>query len=96
MESEMRFSDPLDQAADLTDRTNQAAIEEHRHRMKPEQVKVVVDVVDGVEVMDWPIKECINEDCGEPIEPQRLEMGKVRCFACQSLKEERDAKYGKR
>lgn len=88
----MKFSDPLDQASHLEQIHNEAAIEEHRRKLAPEQVKQLM-IVDGEEVMDWPHKFCINEDCGEPIEPQRLEAGRVRCFSCQSLKEERDAKF---
>lgn len=71
--------DVLDAAADLTARTTDAIIEEARCRARPEQEQLP----DG----SWPHTSCL--DCGEDIEPQRLILGRIRCFACQSARESR-------
>lgn len=72
-------ADILDQASELTDAINEMAIETVRARAKPEQEPNL----DGT----WPITECTT--CGEDIEPGRLELGKVRCFHCQTQLEAR-------
>ena len=41
----------------------------------------------------WETEECV--DCGEDIEEQRLAMGKVRCFSCQSIKEKKEKNYAR-
>lgn len=68
------FPDELDRAAHLTEMQNEAAVEEARWKARPEQERNP----DGT----WPTEVCV--DCGDDIEPARLEMGKIRCFRCQS------------
>lgn len=80
------FADPLDQASHLADMANEEAVAETRRRAAPEQVQNP----DG----SWPSPECC--DCGEDIEPARLEMGKIRCFACQDALEKRNKQFGGR
>lgn len=89
----MSFTDPIDQASYLNGMHNQSALERHRLRNKPQQVKVLVSKEGEDEVWDWPIKEC---GCGEEIEPARLEDGRIRCFACQTLYEEKEKGFARR
>lgn len=35
-------------------------------------------------------EHCIEEDCGEAIEPERLKLGMFRCYDCQSKREIKD------
>lgn len=72
-----KLPDPLDQAAELSQQLGDAAVSNVRAQARPEQVRRA----DGT----WPRTECA--DCDEPIEPARLEHGKVRCIACQRLLE---------
>ncbi len=72
-------SDDLDRAADLTEERTRALIEEVQRKARPEQVRRG----DG----SWPQEDC--EDCGLEIEPGRLELGKIRCFHCQTVLEKR-------
>jgi RNA polymerase-binding transcription factor DksA len=83
--SENQFSDPIDRASYIADVANREAEEHYRRLAAPEQVKGA----DG----KWETEECV--DCGEDIEPQRLEMGKVRCIACQTIKEKREKNYAR-
>jgi RNA polymerase-binding transcription factor DksA len=71
------YADELDRAADLQQAANDAALQRVQRAARPEQVQNP----DGT----WPHTECV--DCGEDIELPRLEMGRVRCFACQELLE---------
>ena len=68
------YTDPLDYAAELEEQERQSALALHSRHTQPEQVKDAQG--------NWETEECI--DCGEDIKPARLEMGKVRCFHCQS------------
>lgn len=79
------FADPLDQAAHLADMANEEAVAETRRRAAPEQVRNA----DG----SWERTECF--DCGEDIEPARLDLGKIRCFACQDALEKRSKQFGR-
>lgn len=81
----MSFTDPLDQASHLADMHNQRSLEAHRAKAAPEQVQRA----DG----SWPFPECC--DCGDEIEPERLQHGRIRCFSCQRLKENRERMYRK-
>ena len=74
-----RAPDVLDRASALTERLNEAYVEEARYRARPEQVRSP----DG----SWPQTEC--EDCSNDIEPGRLAMGKIRCLGCQEAREHR-------
>lgn len=69
--------DEIDKANALaqvfTDRSVMAA----RGKAAPEQVVAA----DG----SWPHPDCI--DCGEPIPPLRLQLGKIRCVDCQAVLE---------
>lgn len=64
-------ADHLDQAQELTTQLNDAYVSNARRLSAPEQVQRA----DG----SWPQTEC---DCGEPL-GARLQMGKIRCLACQ-------------
>lgn len=78
-----RSPDPIDRAADISEEHNQDCIDAARRAAAPEQVRGP----DGA----WSVVECV--DCGEDIEPLRLEAGRVRCFSCQELKERRNRFY---
>lgn len=73
------FSDDVDQANELAQKMNDAAVAQARAKSKPEQVQNP----DGT----WPVTECI--DCGIDIEPGRVALGKVRCLTCQEVLEKR-------
>lgn len=75
----MSFTDPIDQANYLAEMHNQLSLERQRSKAAPEQ--------DGSE------PDCI--DCGEPIGPERLALGRCRCFECQSRLEKQQRRYGK-
>lgn len=72
-------ADPIDKASELADAFTEHSIQAVQARNKPEQVKNP----DGT----WPHEECV--DCGEDIPTPRLELGKVRCIHCQTLKEKK-------
>lgn len=72
-DDESRFTDPIDKASHLADLHNASNVALARAKAAPEQ--------------DGTVTEC--EDCGEPIEPERIKHLRCRCFSCQSLKEER-------
>ena len=74
-----RSPDLLDRASALTQRLNDASVQHARWMARPEQVQNP----DG----SWPQPDC--EDCGEDIEEARLNMGKIRCIACQTILEHR-------
>jgi RNA polymerase-binding transcription factor DksA len=67
-------ADVIDQASDFEHAINEAAVAAARLKSKPEQVQNA----DG----SWLTQECV--DCGDIIPPQRLALGRVRCFYCQS------------
>lgn len=77
--------------ADLIDEANEkaqefvdAAVEERRRAAAPERVPDENGVMDPA---------C--EDCGEDVEPERLAMGRCRCFNCQTLHERRGRLYAR-
>ena len=68
--------DPRDEADEASEREQhmtQQALEKVMRSARPEQVQNA----DG----SWPFPECIN--CDEPVESERLALGKWRCFGCQ-------------
>ena len=67
-------ADDLDRAADLTRQLNDAYIADVRRRCVPEQTVNS----DGT----WPHPDCV--ECEDPIPKLRLEMGRIRCVACQT------------
>lgn len=71
--------DVIDSACEQEQMATEQAIAMQRYKSQPEQYQNP----DG----SWPQAECA--DCGGEIEEGRLEMGKVRCFLCQSDKEAR-------
>lgn len=73
-----RVADELDRAAHIAEMHNQNCVQEIMRAARPEQV-----CTDGV----WETETC--RTCDEDIEPVRLRMGKVLCYACQSLLEKR-------
>jgi RNA polymerase-binding transcription factor DksA len=79
-----RNSDPSDQASDLEDAERKIALEVHRNKSKPKQVKEA----DG----QWPHEECLM--CGNEIGLDRLEAtGAVTCVECQSACERKGKNY---
>lgn len=74
------YSDNIDQANELAQKMNDAAVAQARARSKPEQVQNP----DG----SWPVTECV--DCAAEIERGRVELGKTRCFTCQEVREKLD------
>lgn len=85
--------DPLDQATQYAEEALAESVDHYSRLAQPEQRQVLV-MEDGVEVLQWETEDCV--DCGYPIEPGRLELAKVRCFTCQSLKDKRNKTYGRR
>ena len=73
------FSDDIDQANELAQRMNDAAVAQAMAKSLPEQIQRP----DG----SWPVTEC--DDCGIDIEPGRVALGKVRCLTCQEALEKR-------
>lgn len=69
--------DEIDRANELAARYTEAQIDEVRRRNKPEQVQRK----DG----SWPEPDCV--ECGDPIPPLRLSLGKIRCTCCQTALE---------
>jgi RNA polymerase-binding transcription factor DksA len=76
----MSEADNFDRASDLEIAQTESSIAAVRNAAKPEQVKV------GGE---WRQKEC--EDCGDEIPIGRLDLGRIRCIACQEALERRRA-----
>lgn len=66
--------DEVDRANDLAERATADSIYQVRRKAVQEQVQNP----DG----SWPVTEC--DECGLDIEPGRIAMGKIRCYACQS------------
>lgn len=73
-----KFADELDRASAVEQASTEESIDRARRAARPEQ-----ECVDG----KWETEECV--DCGELIEPGRLQLGKCRCFQCQSMLEVR-------
>lgn len=77
-------ADILDQASELTQTLTNAYISNVQDAAMPEQKRNP----DGT----WPVTECvgpqIGDECGEPIPEGRLALGKIRCIACQQLREQ--------
>lgn len=74
-----RFSDHLDQAQAINEQHQEASLALARAKLAPEQVQNE----DGT----WPYTHCA--ECGDEIPQARLDMGKIRCVACQGLLERR-------
>ncbi len=81
----MKYSDPIDQAAQLSEMYTDIAVNAQRQKCVPQQVQDA----DG----NWPVTECA--DCGLDIEPGRIEMGRIRCLACQTTLESKEKQYAK-
>lgn len=75
--SSEKHTEQVDLANSLVEEFTASHVARIRGLNKPEQVKNE----DGT----WPHEECI--DCDEPIPEGRLNLGKVRCIECQSLRE---------
>lgn len=71
-----KFADELDRASAIEQAANEECVAKARRAAGPEQ-----ECING----KWETEEC--RDCGELIEPGRLQMGKCRCFQCQSALE---------
>lgn len=82
----VRCPDVIDAANAIVDLHNRHSLAAARARAAPEQRQNA----DGT----YPITECIDCDAGIP--DARLAMGRVRCFSCQTIKEQREAQYGHR
>ena len=79
----MNCADDLDFATQLAERERAQKVAEMRKANKPEQVCNA----DGT----WPEPTC--RSCGDDIEIGRLEMGRVRCFECQTKLELRNKQH---
>jgi len=90
IEDQERMADPVDVASDGELRNTEEHIRRQRMLAAPEQEQQT-DTYGG---KYWPVTECL--DCGDDIEPARLQMGKVRCVGCQTAKERRIKLYGGR
>ena len=65
--------DEVDRANELAARETEHHLHKARTRAAPEQQQNQ----DG----SWPHTACV--ECGEAIEPGRIKLGKIRCYACQ-------------
>jgi RNA polymerase-binding transcription factor DksA len=75
------MADVMDDAQEYNELYQKVAFENQRAKNKPE----FDERFNG--------KDCV--ECGEPVEPARLALYKVRCFACQSEKEQRERMYAR-
>ena len=82
-------ADPIDDASATGMRVRENEIALQRAKAQPEQRKVMG--ADGFEY--WPITECV--DCGDDIPPARLELARIRCVICQSIKEKKESLHGR-
>lgn len=80
-----RYTDPVDQASQITDDATNDAVAAIRRAAAPEQVPD--------ENGTYAHTHCIEEDCGEELPIERLRLGKVRCVTCQSLRDKRASVY---
>lgn len=83
----MKHTDPIDEGTEMALMFTENAIKAHAVKVAPEQRKVLKE---GATQLEWEHLDCV--DCGDPIEPERLEWARKRCVCCQSIKEKRDAK----
>lgn len=83
LDEKERASDHLDQATQTTEFLVASRQKEASARSLPEQTQNE----DGT----WPHTECVS--CDVEIPAGRLALGKVRCIACQSIKEKRANGY---
>lgn len=75
------FADDIDRANHLAEMATNDAVDAVRRRAAAEQDP------DNLSI------EC--QDCGEDIEPARLQMLRCRCFKCQTNKELREKQYAR-
>lgn len=80
-----RLIDPLDIGSHNAEVARQRAEAEQRLKAAPKQVRNP----DG----SWPTTEC--EECGEPIEGGRLDLGFTTCIECARLQERKDKLYAR-
>lgn len=79
------FADPLDTASYYEEQRTAEAIQRQSRLAAPEQKRDD----DG----NWETTECVM--CDRPIEEGRLELGKIRCFSCQSALERKGKFYAR-
>lgn len=86
----------LDWSRSLTDPNEHASVLEQMEREEALRRTSLLAAPEQTQDADgnWEHTECV--DCGEDIEPARLNLGKVRCFRCQSALEDRRKQYGSR
>lgn len=77
------ISDPIDQACRTEQQMTEASLRNQRAKSKPEQVQDD----DGL----WPVTLCV--DC-EDLLGDRMHMGRIRCFSCQTDVERITARRG--
>ena len=73
MAEQEKFSDQLDHASALQDAMNEEAIAKYRNLNKPESHP------------DFDGETCVQ--CGADMPIERLNLGKIRCFDCQTVLE---------
>ena len=83
--SDNQFSDEIDRANFIADMANQEAVNHYRLLAAPEQTRDTSG--------NWETEECV--DCGEDIGAARLNLGKIRCISCQTIKEKKERNYAK-
>lgn len=87
-EDELSKTDLLDRASGITMRATAEAERAVRLQNEPQRVpdgkgEWIYQIPDENGV--YPIPDCVNELCGEPIPLLRLQMGRIRCVHCQAL-----------
>lgn len=73
------YADEIDRAAAISDAHNEDCVANARRAIEPEQVPDA----DG----NFTHVDCI--ECGDELPTARLNLGRVRCVACQEIKERR-------
>lgn len=91
----LSMTDDIDRATGNTMRNTDEFVKVARAASAPERISdgkggwiyQTATEVDGV--VTYPIPDCIEEICGEPLPVGRMELGRIRCVSCQSLLEKK-------
>jgi hypothetical protein len=88
---DMSRTDDIDRGTEIAMRDTAEHVKRAREASQPERIPdgeggwiyQRKDEATGV----FPIPDCVEDDCGEPLPRLRMEMGRIRCVDCQSKRE---------
>lgn len=83
-----RSADDLEQASHLQEQLNMGGRKACENALAPQTPK-------GKDGQHIKVTHCIEEDCGEPLPPIRIEMKRTRCTTCQILEDKRTKLQGR-